>query len=556
MVLAPQQDDNSGNKNDNVLALLFLMTTSIVMIFLNTIYYYYLVQSYSSSSGDGIEVTVSANLNAMDTYTYFPKKSNDDNPTVSSSIACKKIGEEYPQLQDPSNADPIKLFAGEIIRETCHEEDRSMFVDQDRPPTTTATTRENLFVELVIVHCQSDISWIRQDILDTVFDEYQEHRNTTIGMTILSKCGRDLQDIPKDLREDPRISRLDMLQLRNVGGCDYGYAYFLNRFLSSNSMKQYEVTVSTRGETNPSSMTVLFVKDTPRDMAHFGLGDQGTYRSFSDMIHLASQGEFACGSKTLCTISPYHDVAMLNTWTMDNYVRISSRSTSVEDNLHQRYYQRQQRLRHQQHGLEKEAKNDFNTNYYINLQDFHSRGLQWEFPNKEVVLVCYGGTFAVNLSHLVKILNDPKMKSILLRVENALSRSSEPTIEEHFMERTWAAMLSNPLNAEYTQALKMLRNGALPMNISTSISGALVSGDIEKTCNKTDLFKVKRKGYRRKRAARTRRRPMDPGFKILSEREIKKRNRNRKISSEQLRNYRKNKLLRLAQSEFQKKQPT
>jgi hypothetical protein len=433
-----------------------------------------------------------------------------------------------------STVDSIKLFAGEFVHVNCS---KNMIIGEH------GTTRENLVLELVVAYCNADISWIGQDMLGTVFDDYH-HSNITIRMTILSKCGRDLEDIPQGLREDHRVSQIDILQLENVGGCDYGYIYFINRLMHLRGS-----TMKDNGNSY-SSTVVLFVKDTPRDMAHFGLGDKGTYRSFSDMIDLASKGEFACGSKTQCTLSPYHDVAMLNNWTMHNYIRISSRAE--RDNA---------TLSHGTHHniittTSQEEDSLFNINHYRNLHDFHTRALKWEYPNNELILVCYGGTFAVKMSHLIKILSDPKMQNTFSLIEAALARSSEPTIEEHFMERTWAAMLSIPLSYDNTNALKVLQGNTPPVNISTSIYGAIASGNIEKTCNKTDLVKVRRKGIRRKMALKKLQRIPITTVKLLTPEQMLRRRRNRKISSEQLRNYRKNRLARLAHERLMKEHST
>ena len=430
-----------------------------------------------------------------------------------------------------ANIDSRRLFAGDIVHDKCFGEGSLVLEFTD------------LIVEVVLAYCDADISWIRQDVIGAIANSDDVHSNVTIRMTILSKCGKELNDIPLDIREDQRISEIDFINLDNVGGCDYAYAYYINHCLKKREYYHHVKEDKEDGDGFSSLVVLLFIKDTPRDMTHFGMGDKGTYVSVSDMIHLASKGEFACGSKTQCNISPYHDVPMLNSWMMNDYIRISSRnatnSTQFNSTTNGDASANNSTRRSNETGTL------FNIHGYKNLQEFHTRALHWGFPNKNVTLVCYGGTFAINLYALMENLNgQSEIQKTFSLIEKALDRSSEPTIEEHFMERTWAGLLSKPLNAEYTGALKMLQNESLPVNISTSIFGAIKSGNIEKTCNSTEWMKFKRTGIRRKIMRKKRKITLDSRVKILTKEELLLRTkRAKKVSSEQMRRYKKRSLI-------------
>lgn len=349
----------------------------------------------------------------------------------------------------------VRLFAGEITRSGNPDEMKS---DQQEPMQSSGGVSHSpsrpSTIEIIVAHCNADLSWMVRDVIEAL-SIHSPYEKVTLKVTFLSKCGRTINDIPVDFREHPHISQIDLVQIPNVGGCDYAYAYFMNRYI--------EMRKDILGDESVISSTVLlFIKDTARDKKHFGLGNGG-YRSIQDMIHLASQKEFACGTTTACMLSPYHDVDMLSDWTLQSYVRISSRKDP------------------------KQTQKMSNPNGYKSLQDFHSRALDWKFPNKNLILVCYGGTFAFHLSYLMEVLNNPEMKVKLNLVEQALSRTSEPTIEEHYMERTWAAMFSTPLYAQGIKTIRILQNNTMPYDIPTSISGAIVSGFPEKTCPKEEL---------------------------------------------------------------------
>jgi len=105
----------------------------------------------------------------------------------------------------------------------------------------------------------------------------------------------------------------------------------------------------------------------------------------------------------------------------------------------------------------KDNGSEFNRNQYANISDFHTRALNWTYPNKNMTEVCYGGVFAVPASRILFLSNQPKEGRVLKLIEENLAHT-DISAEEHFIERTWAGLLAQPLNEEDIALLYGMRN--------------------------------------------------------------------------------------------------
>jgi len=323
------------------------------------------------------------------------------------------IPNHFFSIKDAPNLNRVKLFAGEAIRHSC------------------SVSNEIKTIELVIAYCKADLTWMYQQVLDAY------HPEVELKMTILSKCGKEV-DIPNFI-EDHRVSDVSIIPIENVGGCDYAYAYFINYYLTKEVPANVESTV------------LLFMKDTKRSMQNFHFYAHRRFRTVPEMLNIAIKGEFICGTKTECAVSPYQDVEKLKNWMMRDYTRVSDRNVSIPV-----------------HPLS-------NPHGYRSLKDFHERGIEWEFPNKNLTSVCYGGTFALPLSRLVELSQEPKVRRLLLSLHGHVNRTSEPMTEEHFMERTWAVLFSRPLSQKHTEILRSMQMGELTLHKNPGIDGPLIA---------------------------------------------------------------------------------
>eukprot|EP00558_Chaetoceros_sp_UNC1202_P006270 CAMPEP_0197240922 /NCGR_PEP_ID=MMETSP1429-20130617/7100_1 /TAXON_ID=49237 /ORGANISM="Chaetoceros sp., Strain UNC1202" /LENGTH=428 /DNA_ID=CAMNT_0042700665 /DNA_START=86 /DNA_END=1372 /DNA_ORIENTATION=+ len=293
-------------------------------------------------------------------------------------------------------------------------------------------------IEVVVAYCAADIQWMYDDLLGKLPNQV----DATVKMTIVSKCGNEAE-LPKFI-EDHRVKQVDILTLPNVGGCDYAYAHFINRYVAK-----------TTPEDAASSM-LLFIKDTPRNQEYFQFALHERFRGVDELIQMASRGEFVCGTKTHCSMSSYHDNKVLNTFVMGEYKRQSERAKITGD----------------------DDFSEFNALQYENLEDFHKRALNWTFPNEIFTEVCYGGSFALPGSLLLSSLSkDLRTQNAIKALEESLSRDTGTSVEEHFAERTWAGMLANPVDSDEINALRRLKGATFggALQLEGSLVGPLLS---------------------------------------------------------------------------------
>ncbi len=318
------------------------------------------------------------------------------------------------------------LFSGDASRYIVHEllqhQQTSAFVPDSHYSPCIDT------VEIVVAYCNSDLSWINRAIEEIP-------RNLKLKMTILSKCRKDNNITMLSLNgtASTRFQTIDIIPLTNVGGCDYAYVYYMNYIIDGNNRA---------GSSLHESSILLFVKDTIRDRAHFHFGNHHGYRSFGRMIEIASRGEFACGIYPSSSFSWYHETKKLNNFVLRDYIRVSdlkSRGSNTGK------------------GRGKDGDDSFNVYSYRNLGDYHSRTLNYSF-SQQYTPVCYGGSFAIPSKKLydfaIKESTSGKGRDILQGIENSMMRNANSMIEEHFAERTWASLFSEPLTHYQMAQLK------------------------------------------------------------------------------------------------------
>jgi hypothetical protein len=286
-------------------------------------------------------------------------------------------------------------------------------------------------VEFAIAYCKANTEWIYEDVLNNIPNKIR------VKITIISKCGNEA-DLP-NFAEDPRVAQFDIIKLPNVGGCDYAYAHFINKY------------IETATQEDAASSVIVFMKDTPRAKKH----NQSGFRSVREMLKIASDGEFICGIKTDCGFSMYHDTRTLDSFVLESYTRRQDRKRSVK---------------------KKDTKDtpspDFNPFGYKHLGDFHKRALNWTFPNEHVTEVCYGGTFAVPANRIMELAKEPAARQVMMNLEEILTRNVATSIEEHYIERTWAGLLANPLGEKDTDIILDLKE-SIYINTKRGIVGMI-----------------------------------------------------------------------------------
>lgn len=207
------------------------------------------------------------------------------------------------------------------------------------------------------------------------------------SLRVITKCNRPVQGAPDMAIIEP---------LPNVGRCDHSYAKYITKDLDHNE----------------KNSIVVFLKD---DMSKANLHQGGNWNNFAAMLREASSLKgFSCGripEKTPYDISEYHNAKELFNFSIGEYDRRNGR---YEDD-----------------GVA--FKSEFK-----NLGLFLSKVLNGNSP-QELVPVCYGGVFAAAVPNIKKV-----DMSVWDAVERVLHRGDN--IEEgHFVERSWAMLLSTPL---------------------------------------------------------------------------------------------------------------
>eukprot|EP00594_Rhizosolenia_setigera_P004399 CAMPEP_0178943234 /NCGR_PEP_ID=MMETSP0789-20121207/2468_1 /TAXON_ID=3005 /ORGANISM="Rhizosolenia setigera, Strain CCMP 1694" /LENGTH=405 /DNA_ID=CAMNT_0020622795 /DNA_START=89 /DNA_END=1303 /DNA_ORIENTATION=+ len=254
-------------------------------------------------------------------------------------------------------------------------------------------------IHLVVSHCKSDLSWISD------FTKGYE----VSSIHVISKCGFPVTGAP---------DKTTIEVLSNVGRCDHTYAYYLSTVLDQKLSQESQ-------DIADENTVVFFLKDDISEENKHQLGEQV---SFEDMLNTASsQNGFSCRVNGLFTwrlpkksihFSSYHLTELLSLWRMEEYKRNEKGYKSDEVEFRSEY---------------------------LNLGEWYDSITSEPMP--EVALVCYGGAFAASVSNIRK--HDAETWK---RLEKSLSRGN--SIEEgHYAERSWALLLSDPLEPFMSDAL-------------------------------------------------------------------------------------------------------
>ena len=252
-------------------------------------------------------------------------------------------------------------------------------------------------VHIVVSHCKAGLHWM-SNFTNGFFNVASIH--------IITKCGQEVVGAPD-------IATIE--KMPNVGRCDHSYARYINLILDT----------KLNGNEDSSSI-VMFLKDDRSDQ---NLHQKAGWNDYTTMIQVASSSNgFSCGlvhDKTLgiknarVDISTYYLTSKLFKFSLKQYTR---RADMYEGD-----------------GIEFKSK-------WSNLGAFSHHVFNVN-PSSDIVQVCFGGTFAVLVSNIKKV-----DASVWRAAENALQRGD--SIEEgHFMERSWAYLLANPLEQYQITAL-------------------------------------------------------------------------------------------------------
>mmetsp|Transcript_27984 Transcript_27984/g.39349 ORF Transcript_27984/g.39349 Transcript_27984/m.39349 type:complete len:384 (+) Transcript_27984:204-1355(+) len=251
-------------------------------------------------------------------------------------------------------------------------------------------------ISIVVAHCNRDLSWLSNFT-------HGVHIHST---TIISKCQAEVEGAPQNST---------IIRLENAGRCDHSYAYYITQM-------DHNVT---------GNEVVIFLKDI-RDPANLHL--KGYYRSLQSMLYIAAKTGFACGVKLrgngyppprrklseYILHSAYADSRKLSEFRMGRYTRLQYGSVSV-----------------------KQA--NFKNSKVTPMKKW-LEAMSIDFPSN-VTALCFGGTFAATRRNIQR-----QPLRVYQAIEQSLSRG-DSIIENHFAERAWGGILSEPLPNFQIEAL-------------------------------------------------------------------------------------------------------
>jgi len=258
--------------------------------------------------------------------------------------------------------------------------------------------------EIVASHCTKDLSWLQSSV-----DSLAALGTKVIGVHIYSKCGLAPIGAPAGAH---------LHTLPNVGRNDQVYAEYL----------------ATRHHSLPGQ--VFFLKDSS---FHYGGHDLKKYeRSAVQMAQELRTRGFSCGRAPPHCASPHcapegngsqwHERAILEAFVLRNYKEKHT-----------------QRLR----GVAPVNATFKSPTQSIGawLASVLSEPAYGELRTREVWPVCYGGSFATRREQILRV-----SAADWAALAKSLSRADN--LEEgHYMERSWAALLSPPLPTNVARQL-------------------------------------------------------------------------------------------------------
>ena len=245
---------------------------------------------------------------------------------------------------------------------------------------------------VVVSHCNRPLHWMQDYIVNGTFFVITK-------IYIISKCGKQ----PLGAPEGAVVQAVS-----NVGREGHTYAYFITEILP------LEVEVDSSVAKLQESI-IVFLKDNIWNNHGQQLEE---LRSLESMVRLASSSNgFGCFGSPPKHASAYHNITMLSQFEIGNY------------------------------------ESGYSPNDNVPFKSSHTNlGAYWLAINvtlsQKFVPVCYGGRFAASVENIYK-----QDMNMWMKLEMSLTRGDN--IEEgHFVERSWAALLSNPLDPLQIEALQ------------------------------------------------------------------------------------------------------
>jgi hypothetical protein len=292
-------------------------------------------------------------------------------------------------------------------------------------------------IHVVISHCMHDLSWV-----EPFFDGY-----TIASIHVYSKCGKELTGLP---------SGATVIPFSNVGRNDHTFAFHI----ANHTM--WHQHIGNTSSAIPSKRRIFcFLKDNRRTAEDRG----GKWRSLEELLRITSSFEFACALETnvyrkytiilkagltAFSVSAFHKKKMIHKFSISQYETKAGTYTNFSDPNYQQF------------------KSGFKS-----LESW-LKSIPFAFPTSPLLQVCYGGSFITTDEAIFKYPHTSWMA-----LERSLSRANN--IEEgHFMERSWAGLLSRPLRRQEAFAVLNYSTGfAKRFHLRGAFIHQLGPGDVE-----------------------------------------------------------------------------
>jgi hypothetical protein len=321
-------------------------------------------------------------------------------------------------------------------------------------------------VSLVVSHCDKPLDWIL-DYFAPPTKARQLRKFQMLNYTIqvdrvqiFTKCGgnKTQMDSFKELAQQStstmRPREITITNLPNVGRCDHTYAYWLEQYTRHQQ--------HTDNNDDDENHIILFLKDS-NHRTH--LRQSLTHLNLRHVVGNAVTTGFSCLEQEKMSVlrksitrpitavfykSNYHSLDELRHFYMEEYRREEQRD--VQDDFHSNYS---------------------TLGSWLDALDYDLYGsVKWE--NTTLIPLCIGGMFAATKGQIRKNHNDWS------KLTQSLSRGNN-IVEGHYCERSWAALLSNPLDQSKVDDIgsliehKMTSSG----NPWHPIPGRMYAGEVE-----------------------------------------------------------------------------
>ena len=285
------------------------------------------------------------------------------------------------------------------------------------PATGRIGSSNNTRAEIVVAFCTMDLSWMDKQVF-----ELREHGIVAEKMTIYSKCGRQ-PSVPRRVRS---VS-VEIIELGNKGRCDHTYACHI----STHFDRLFPVIIFVKDSFLAGSLSETRKMRLPLwIIAMSALMDTTDIKLGTDGTSMKNSG-FACGMLPEMAMFSWAHLHTLASFNLNGYKPAHDQ-------------QKRMPLRGSRAGIPVDAQAlNFTNENYPNLQAFWERALppgSWKSLSfSSIVPICYGGTFAVRRDRFSGggSLTAGEWRSIRL----SMSRGGN-IVESHYMERTWAALLT------------------------------------------------------------------------------------------------------------------